>query len=171
MALFYWCINSFFIPNLGDITSTSFGERSPFRLLDFCSKQSNMATVQSLSADDFSQVEWQSSAGTIITFKLTTTAHLTAGKNYLQTGSSCHHNTQFPTDIPELHIDIEEGTNGNGLNPLILSGTIPVTMANIHEPVTIKLIIKENGNTEGESVYQENPDHIERPHNQRPFGY
>lgn len=127
-----------------------------------------MAEVISITANDYTQVSHDATSGHDITFLVTTDITFDTGQNCSIVDVTRHHNLNFPTDLPELHIHVEEGSGSNSIQ---ISELITVKMANIHDPVSIKLVIKEGEENRKESLYQEDPDHIERPYNQRGFGY
>lgn len=162
MALFFWCINSFLLPNLGDATFTNFGERIPICLLDFCPKQSNMATVTSMTLNDLTQISWVKTVGSIVTFRVQCTATFQSGIKCKQVDSTRLLNQNFPNDVPELYIHIEEDTNGH--EALQIDEEIEVNLgSNIYQAVNILVLVKEGGDVKRETVYKENPATLERP--------
>jgi len=119
-----------------------------------------MATVVSLSRDDGSQIQWESTNGNEVTFRINTDVSTATGAGYRQTGFSVHNNNNYPTEIPEVHIDIEEDSNGTEV--LHISELVTVTMDDINGLVAIEVVVKENGEIRWSESYCEQPANLTR---------
>ena len=148
-------------PNIRDVHSTNVGEAQHTTLLQLCEKQTYMATVTSLSPDNGTNVIWESTNGNDVTFKVTSDITLSGGDLCIKSSHSAHYNTDFPSDVPELHFEIVENTSGTGV--VSVSETITVTMDDINSPVTVVLIVKEGGQTKKTGTYHESQGQMMRP--------
>lgn len=158
MALFYWCISSFHIPNFGESTFTNIGERIPFCHLDFCQKESNMATVTSINNGS---VIWEATNGNEVTFRVSGDIVLGSGELGITSGASSVILGNHPENTPELHVQISEDSSGS--NSFHFSESLTVTMNDINVPVTVKIKVKENETLKKTENHAENPVTMQRP--------
>lgn len=114
-----------------------------------------MATIQSISPDDHARIQWISTNGNEVTFRVDSEIVLKEGAKVVLTEKTAKGNLNFPVDIPELHIEIQEDANGS--ETLYISESITVTMSSIYEEVAVKLVVKEDGNYVKEQMYWEQP--------------
>jgi len=114
-----------------------------------------MARVLSLSPDDHSQIQWEATNGNEVTFRVSADVVLAPGEKGVVVGYSIVENDNFPTDIPELHVEVLSDPNGS--ETLNVSELVTVTMANIYEEVAINFVVREGGSISKEATYLEQP--------------
>lgn len=119
-----------------------------------------MATILSLSPDNGNNIAHVSSNGSEVTFRVSTEITFEPGHKYIQTAYTVVNNNDYPTNVPELHIQITKDAQGE--EALKVSELVDVSMSDIFEPVSILVMIKEHGDLRIEQVYIEQAQSMHR---------
>jgi hypothetical protein len=110
-----------------------------------------MITVTHITPNDFTQIQYLSKVGNTLSFELTFS--FDTDKKCNVTARIVDKNGDFPTETPELIIEIAEDANGSTSTQI--TENIDVTMDEITDPVSILAKVKEGGNEKAEVEYVE----------------